>query len=314
MDIAPAQAVDIAVNLCGGKVRSQLSREQDAKHALVEERYEDYEVGDVADNVLEKLEDDGKNASQEEEEEEVYYFDLVQLMSLLLIGELVELADRQDDKTEDCFSQRANKDDASSFNMNNTIKRGTERGGLFDLVIASMTEVFDDRIQKDIRNGRRPLDKDLLSIMLEASGDLDAAANDELLDQMLELLDGKQLTANTFLQAVTSDVRSYSSNQKRKSGILDNDDPTTAMQTSSFYDIFGRNWENAGMNNDSTGDMKGAPAPLKTASFIDYAADTYGSVMLNTTVWCLFLMTSKSISFAYWFCNFVLWYNFVPKL
>lgn len=58
-----------------------------------------------------------------------------------------------------------------------------------------------------------------------------------------------------------------------------------------FYDIFGRNWEGKD-EGESLGDMGEAPEPVKTASFIDYAADTYGSVVFNTGIWSLFLLTS----------------------
>ena len=273
MEITPEQAVDITVNLCGGKLRSKLSAEKDAQHAQAEKRAEEPDI----DDALEQL----PGEEEKDDDEEVYYYDLVQLMSLLLIGELVELADRHERISDVGFSK-----DLDS----GALKLGTEKGGIFDVVIKSITEVFDEKVQKNILNGRRTLDKDMLAMMLEAFGDVDAANDDLLLMQMLEALGGvgTPLTTETFMRALTADVKTYSS-QKATSKSTSMEAP---IYTSTFFDVYGRNWEGGG-DPDKKGVMGQAPAPIKTASFIDYAADTYGSVVLNTAVWSLFLLTSE---------------------
>jgi F0F1-type ATP synthase assembly protein I len=323
MEITPQQAVDIAVNLCGAKVRSPLSAEKDAlvhaEEIMMEERNND---NNDDDGVLQEKEKDNEdesdrnkdpkekdeNEEKEKEEkhekdaEEVYYFDLVQVMSLLLIGELVELADRN---------------------------LGTEPGGLLELVLQSLTEgVVEPPMQHELIHGQQSFTKETLASVLEAFGDMDAAHNPELLGQMLQALsqgddnDGDEdapfkLTAESFLRALTDDVRSYSSRSRPTPKISSSkstpttrpkkeeaEDEAMLLQTSTFYDVFGRNWEenddnfSSETNNGSSlvmdDRMGNAPQPKETASFIDYAADTYGSVVLNTAVWSLFLMTSKS--------------------
>lgn len=65
-------------------------------------------------------------------------------------------------------------------------------------------------------------------------------------------------------------------------------------QTSAFFDIFGFNWD--APPTEDVRNKGGDPAIKKTASFIDYAADSYGSVVLNTAVWSLFILTSTCYS------------------
>lgn len=89
---------------------------------------------------------------------------------------------------------------------------------------------------------------------------------------------GSCLSVETFARALTSDVVSY----KTQAGPPD-------AQTSVFFDVFGRNWD------EGAGDLgvSGGATLVKTASYIDYAADSYRSILHNTSVWCLFILTSK---------------------
>ena len=81
MEITAQQAVDIAKNLCGGKLRGKLSAEKDAQQALLEEEMNDFTDMEVhAHHSIPTNEDGDSNQDEKEEEEPVYYFDLVQLM------------------------------------------------------------------------------------------------------------------------------------------------------------------------------------------------------------------------------------------
>lgn len=285
MHITKEQAEDIAVNLCGGKLRGELSAERDQQ--ALEETMQDH-TDRHAHLLLPVARDDKDDDEEEEEEEDVYYFDLVQVMSLLLIPELVQLRDRHDNTSngDATFEDNLKSGDA--------MKLGTEKGGLFDLVIKSITEIFDERLQKDILSGRTTLDADLLATMLNAFGDVDSANDEVLLLRMMKALGGMDapFTAETLMQAVTGDVLGCSPQNAQIAKDNTPDKGEGPTQTSMFYDIFGRNWEDADRP-ENPGHMGEAPQPMKTASFIDYAADTYGSVMLNTAVWSLFLLTSE---------------------
>jgi len=335
MEITPEQALDIAVNLCGAKLRSELSKEKDGllqkEQARAAQDLEEMDVPmhqplrksygqlhknhDPLDHAISPQNGNGKdsmdkkksgdsqldvNGEEEEEEEKVYYFDLVQVMSLLLIGELVELSERHEAQ---CGGH--NQDN----NLHLTIDEIGGQLQLMDLVMKSLTEVLEERVQHDIFSGSQRLDKETLSVMLESFGDVDAAYNDDLLRQMLGALgsgssedDGETaatFTAETFLRALTADVTSFSAQKKKLDKNYNAVETSSApVKTSTFYDVFGRNWENEGDDDhteggDKKGSMGKAPQPQQTASSIDYAADSYGSILLNTAVWSLFLMTSK---------------------
>ena len=64
---------------------------------------------------------------------------------------------------------------------------------------------------------------------------------------------------------------------------------TQSTKLSVFHDVFGFNWDNDTREKDKVE----TPKTFSTASFVDYAADTYRSVLHNTSVWCLFILTSK---------------------
>ena len=206
------QAIDIAVNLCGGKPRNELSAQIDAhtdtissqRHLLVPTEEDD---------------DDAKQNDGDGDEEEVYYFDLVQVMSLLIIPELNQIADQYFGKTSAATTTTS--DDAQG----NTIHKGAPRAsltqppssevewsdlsvpvsfkgqvdktgkkrsisvsnkapGVVKVVIESLIEIFDDDLQRDIRNGM-PLDEDMMQTILESFGDVDTAENPQLVQQML---------------------------------------------------------------------------------------------------------------------------------
>jgi len=244
MEITPEQAVDIAKNLCGGKKRSDLAAQKQIHDK------------EMIDKTQKTHENDSVSKDGEEAEEEVFYFDLVQVMSLLLIPELVQLADKE-----------------------NTNKNVQE---VLTAVINSLTEIFDEGVQRDLRNGG-PVDEDTMKRILLAFGDVDAANSPELLQQMLDALGGTHasFTVENLLRALTSDVgQSFSEKMKT---------PASSGRTSTFFDIFGWNWEDPVSEDKIKG---GAPSPTKTASYIDYAIDSYGSVALNTAMWCLFILTT----------------------
>jgi len=146
MEITPEQAVDIAKNLCGGKKRSDLAAQKQIHDK------------EMMDKTQKTHENDSVSKDGEDAEEEVFYFDLVQVMSLLLVPELVQLADKE-----------------------NTNKNVQE---VLTAVINSLTEIFDEGIQRDLRNGG-PVDENTIKRILLAFGDVDAANSPELLQQML---------------------------------------------------------------------------------------------------------------------------------
>ena len=242
------------MNLCGGKLRSKLSAEKDAQREL--EADEDESILEAPDNL---------DISQNEERDQpIYYFDLVQLMSLLLIPELVQLSEQHDNYL------------------------GAEDGEVdpLEVVLQSITEVFDDRTRQDILSGTTTLSTEMLTTMLEAYGDIDAASDEVLLGKMIQALggEGTPLTIDTFRRAITDDVKSFAP-KKLVGKAMGN----TALHTSLFYDVFGRNWDDG----EAQEAIENGPKPTDTASFIDYAADTYGSTVLHVSVWTLFLLTSE---------------------
>lgn len=302
MEITSEQGLDIAKYLCGGKLRSAFSAAKDAHNREMEEpRQDDY--GDATEQKDEK-----------EEDEEVYYFDLVQVMSLLLIPELVNFADRQNTGKKFLTASASVK-----------LTQSLESDVIMRVVIDSLTEIFDEDVQQNLRRGGR-VDKRIIQQILLAFGDVDAANDPEILQEMVvrplslsvnfpgnslvgniltkfllhpqNALGGRDatLTTDTFLRALTADVKS-SFVRLKNSG-------DSVGKTSTFFDVFGWNWENPPSDDTSKG---GAPAPVNTASFIDYAADSYGSVLLNTAVWCLFILTSTYIVACCILSNFYVW-------
>jgi hypothetical protein len=90
------------------------------------------------------------------------------------------------------------------------------------------------------------------------------------------------LTVESFISALTEDVSSYANEALRQ------DQPQLTM-TSTFYEVFGFNWDDNFKRKKDEG-----PAQLVgTATFIDYAADTYRSALHYTAIWTLFILTGE---------------------
>lgn len=92
------------------------------------------------------------------------------------------------------------------------------------------------------------------------------------------------MNVDTFISALISDVApAFASSEKK--GERDDE-----HRVSTFFDVFGFNWEDGAPATESD---DGGLKLEKTKPFIDYAVDSYNSMLYNTCVWSLFLLTSK---------------------
>ena len=144
-------------------MRSEFSAEKDAR---------DREMMKESSRNINLIEDDEEEEDVvEDKDEEVYYFDLVQVMSLLLIPELVQFADKHENNT-------------NFLTTDGKAKISLESDEVVKLVIDTLTEIFDEDLQRDLRNGGH-LDVGILQQILLAFGDVDSANNPRLLKEML---------------------------------------------------------------------------------------------------------------------------------
>jgi len=323
--------VDIACNLCGAKPRNELSAQIDAHNNEIQEQMEQTTTHH---HLLSTTEGSDKD-EDDDDDEEVYYFDLVQVMSLLMIPELLQISSKYHESKE--TTQPGAMPEWSDLRKSVTFTEddgpegpssvSTKSPGIVKVVIESLIEIFDEELQRDIRSGL-PLDADMMRTILESVGDVDAAENPDLIQQMLvsgqygngharifpELTlaigsfrlrftshgllsfqtsplqdalsaDGSpSLTVDNFFAALADDVRSYTMPKVTE-------DNGSGSTTTTFFDVFGRNWdEKPRLEDYASSKMQ---KTIKTAPFIDYAADTYLSAGHNTIIWCLFILTSK---------------------
>ena len=187
LKVSTEQALDIACNLCGAKPRSHFSAAKDAKRQ---------EILELTDPSIVVPDDPDE---EDDDDEEPFYFDLVQVMSLLLIPELTKLADQYNmttshvSKNSQCDSERCDLSSPLSFRPEDTSEKsgkkyhtGVADGayGIFEIAIDALLDIFDDDVRKELRSGR-PLDAGMLQQILEAFGDIDSANDPKLLKQML---------------------------------------------------------------------------------------------------------------------------------
>ncbi|CAB9503709.1 expressed unknown protein [Seminavis robusta] len=267
--ITDEQAIDIACNLCGAKTRNEFSAEMDAHNDALRHPEQKQEE--------EKETQDDDSAEYEEEK---YYFDIVQLASLLVIPELVQIAEQH---KRQAGSNVFDTSEPVSFRFDDVDELAPTAPAVIQLARDSLLEIFDEDLKNDLCRGR-PLDAELLSVMLESFGDVDSAENPSLIEEMLECLDpeSRSLSAENLMVALTNDVRSHS---KQAQG-----GETKPKMTSVFFDCFGWNWDDRQQKKAAQKD--GTLNLDETATFIDYAADTYRSLVHNTAVWCLFILTT----------------------
>ncbi|CAB9518024.1 expressed unknown protein [Seminavis robusta] len=297
IEITSEQAIDIAINLCGGKLRNEFAAQLDVQNDKIAR-------GGTHQSV--PTEEQSTTEDDEEEEEPIYYFDLVQLMSVLVIPELRQLADRYHGSRSIKKSTKRQRQlwssisEPISFKMEEEEKKeedamtpvetkearlSNKAVGIVKVVLEALIEIFDEDLQGEIRRGAT-IDADMLITILESFGDVDTA-NDPV--QVQKLLDALRinggppmLKVENFLAALTSDVSTYVP--------APTDDDGSAPKTSVFYDVFGWNWdEPMATENPVVSDQV---LHMGTASFIDYVADTYRSAWANTMVWCLFILTT----------------------
>ena len=167
IEISTAEALDIARGLCGAKPRNTFSAEMDAhnREAMMAKIHHQGTSFRAMDDP-----DDNNNTQEnhDDDDDEVVYFDLVQVMSLLLIPEFSKLAEQYHQSTsEEKLSNASNSD-----------------MDIFRIAIDSLSETLDKDTKRDIRSGKL-MNRDILQRMLEASGDIDSANDPVLLKQML---------------------------------------------------------------------------------------------------------------------------------
>jgi hypothetical protein len=183
MTITSDQAVDIAINLCGAKIRNEFS-------AGVDAQAESNRGSNQADCGMDK---EGVNEGEDED----YFYDLVQMMSLLIIPELLQLSEQFQsmkafqhvDKGREPFTFDLSKPLSFLSDDVATVRKGSanlspQAAGIIQVVIESLTEIFDDDLRNDIRRGL-PLDAYLLRKILQSFGDFDAANDPQRVQQML---------------------------------------------------------------------------------------------------------------------------------
>ncbi|CAB9512556.1 expressed unknown protein [Seminavis robusta] len=302
IQITNEQALDIASNICGAKFRNLVSEEDDED--AEERRKVDEELREVigfgccgwgAKKDTENEENNGGGAEEDEaEDEEILYFDLVQLASLLLIPELLQLGDMlKNQKVEMDFKRSLYQLRRSvAFVAEDKLKQlgqaklSPNCDRVLLVVIESLIEVLDEETQEEIRNGR-PLDISILQIILRSFGDLDGADDVGLIRDMLNTLcvDGGPplLTPKNFIAALTKDVETYYGAKGSR--------PKPDRRTSTFFDIIGFNWDNLSSDERARALDPSQPSSLNmvnTSIFIDYASDVYRSRLQNTAAWCMF--------------------------
>eukprot|EP00560_Eucampia_antarctica_P007873 CAMPEP_0197826714 /NCGR_PEP_ID=MMETSP1437-20131217/3623_1 /TAXON_ID=49252 ORGANISM="Eucampia antarctica, Strain CCMP1452" /NCGR_SAMPLE_ID=MMETSP1437 /ASSEMBLY_ACC=CAM_ASM_001096 /LENGTH=1174 /DNA_ID=CAMNT_0043427267 /DNA_START=95 /DNA_END=3619 /DNA_ORIENTATION=- len=149
-------------------------------------------------------------------------------------------------------------------------KEEGEKGGVFDKVLDQLLEPLNDN-EVEILKETGDIDETLLRRLLLGAGDFDTAADDELVANMLSMIrEEGSFDAKTFAHCVTSDV---------------SDGYTQMQTTSTFFDVFGFNWERA--NNDQSEKFEKKP----TLPFIDYATHSYNYSLYNASIWCLCILT-----------------------
>ena len=191
-----------------------------------------------------------KIPSEDTEAESDVYFDIVQLAALLLTPNILEFSKNED----------------------------TE---VFERVLSQLLEPLYDVDEEKLRS-TGILDIDLLRKILVAAGDFDTANNQALMEQMIQLASNKgNFDISSFQHALTSDVaEGFNDVAVSKT--------SNTRATSTFFDVFGCNWEDSREEHKSEKYEK-----VSTWSHVDYASDSYHSYILNIIIWIQFMFGSK---------------------
>ena len=235
-------AKDIACNLCGARRTAERKKKLISSFSKVKDKLNKrkrsipVEVQCAEDNIDDEFEED---------DEEVY-FDIIQLLSLLVIPNLLEYDEKGQNE-------------------------------IFETSIDCLLEPLYDEEEEEIRRTGKINIATLRKIFI-AAGDLDSSQDDELMAQMVKMLDQHgSFGMESFKKCLLSDVQE---------GFARDTVLQDTSQTSTFYDVFGCNWEKAG---DTFQKFQKVP----TFSFVDYASQSYSSTLYNTLMWGLFFFTSK---------------------
>ena len=225
---------------------------------LIEEKQDESSNKTLLNSVMAKLvskteKDRSPSVLSQEEDTEAesdVYFDVVQLAALLLIPNILEFSKNED----------------------------TE---VFETVLSQLLEPLYDVDEEKLRS-TGILDIDLLRKILVAAGDFDTANNQALMEQMIQLASNKgNFDISSFQHALTSDVaEGFNDVAVSKT--------SNTRATSTFFDVFGCNWEDSREEHKSEKYEK-----VTTWSHVDYASDSYHSYILNIIIWIQFMFGGK---------------------
>ncbi len=239
-------AKDIACNLCGARRTTERKKKSVSHLQKVKEKLSKSKRKSSSSSIIEYQSAEFADEDKYEEDDEEVYFDIVQLLSLLIIPNLLE------------FVKNDQKD-------------------IFETAIDCFLEPLYDEKEEEIRRTGE-IDIPTLRKIFTAAGDLDSAQNEELMAQMIKLLQQQgSFSTESFAKCLISDVQDGFA----RDAVL----PDSA-QTSTFYDVFGTNWEKAG-------DTFRKFLKVPTFSFVDYASQSHSSNTFNTLLWGQFFFSSK---------------------
>jgi hypothetical protein len=251
IQITQDDARDIAFNLCGGqeKVIDEETNKQEKDPPTFEDSVESMREMDKFNSNPEVESSDASNPETE------IYFDLVQTMALLLIPEMIRMSQEEEGLS-----------------------------GVLESVFDQLIGTLNDKEEDDLRRTGK-LEKSMLKKILVATGGLDEALDDDLLNKMLSMI-GKNGSFNprTFADCLVSDVSEKYIEQQN---------------SSTFFDVFGRNWEPL-MPEDKHDENF---IKKNTLAFLDAATSSHRSSYYKAATWCLGVL---AIAFYWMFSGAIL--------